>query len=254
MSDPTKNEAGGAAVEEAKTSSRMSLRRKRAQGIAEPESKVERPTTVAVFQASPTSIAGVLAKHGVSLETPLAWGQDNLVTADPKFPGTSVAAVPVFIVGAGRDALGKALGAQNTLHVGAQGDALAGMTQAIQSNWASLAREGFPEQYWYKKVGDEFNADRAANAGSRRWVEVIDTGVVPLETLDRLFPRCLVVNVVGSRLRGGLRSTRRSATLSAGRYLEVRVADLKANPEVVERQVLEFLGEDPSGSAERATA
>jgi hypothetical protein len=246
MSEPIKKDAVGAAVEEPKASSRMSLRRKRAQEIDEPQSKVERPTTVAVFQASPTSIAGVLARHGVPLEATLAWGHGEQagLTATTS-PAT---AVPVFVVGAGREFLGELLGGDAGLLVGSHGDALAGMTQAIETNWASLAHEGYPEQYWYKKVGDEFAADRAADAGSRRWVEVLDTAVVPSETLDRLFPRCVVINVVGGWLQGGLRPTRRPATLSAGRYLEVRLADVKSDPELVERQVLAFLGGEPSVS------
>jgi hypothetical protein len=72
--------------------------------------------------------------------------------------------------------------------------------------------------------------------------------VVPSETLDRLFPRCVVINVVGGWLQGGLRPTRRPATLSAGRYLEVRLTDVKSDPELVERQVLAFLGGEPSVS------
>ena len=35
------------------------------------------------------------------------------------------------------------------------------MTRAVGGNWSRLAREGFPEQYWYKKVGDEFVCPRA---------------------------------------------------------------------------------------------
>jgi hypothetical protein len=244
MSEPIKNDAAGAAVEETKTSSRMSLRRKRAQGIVEPESKVERPTTVAVFQASPTSIGGVLAKHGAPLETTLEWGQAD--QAGPSATKPPAGAVAVFVVGSGREFLAEVLEGQAGLQVGAHGDALAGVAQTIRTDSASLAHEGFPEQYWYKKAGDEFSADRAADAGARRWVEIVDTATVPFETLDRLFPRCLVVNVVGGWLQGGLRPTRRPTTLSAGRYLEVRIADVKANPELVARQVLEFLGEEPS--------
>lgn len=244
MSDPIKNEPAGAAVEETKTPSRMSLRRKRAQGIVEPESKVERPNTVSVFQASPTSVAGVLAKQGAPLETTLTWGQgEHEVAARPAPPA---AITPVFIVGAGRDFLAELLDGQPALHIGSHSDALAVMTQAIEINSARLAHEGYPEQYWYKKVGDDFSADFSGTAGGRRWAEVVDTGVLPLETIDRLFPRCVVINVVGGWLQGGLRPTRRPTTLPAGRYLEVRLADIKANPELVERQVLAFLGEEPS--------
>jgi hypothetical protein len=237
MSDPVKNEM----------SSRMSVRRKRGQRVVEPESRVERPATVAAFVASPTSITSVLAKHGVPLETTLEWGHGG--EAGPSTTKSATAAAPVFIVGAGREFLGELLHGRAALHVGFHGDALAGMIQTVQSNWGRLAREGFPDQYWYKKVGDEFTADRAAEAGGRRSVEVVDTGVVPVETLDRLFPRCVVINVVGGWLQGGQRPTRRPVTLSAGRYLEIRIADVKANPGLVARQVLEFLGEAPSVAA-----
>jgi hypothetical protein len=239
MSEPIKNEAAGAAMEGSKTPARMSQRRRRAQAIIEPESKVERPSTVAVFQASPTSIAGVLARHGAPLEATLAWGQGTGMSA------TASAGVPVFIVGSGREILGELLEGHDALHVGYHGAALARTTEAIRSNRSGLAREGFPEQYWYKKAGDEFSAERAAEAGGRRWVEVVDTGELPLETLDRVFPRCLVVNVVGGWLQGGLRPTRRPAGLPTHRYLEVRLADVKADPGLVERQLLAFLGEPP---------
>lgn len=242
MSDQTHNDLVRAALDEPKRPSRMSLRRKRAERIVEPESKVERPSTVVVFQASPTSVAGALAKLGVSLDITLVWGQHEQPGPEGKTSLASLTAAPVFVVGAGRQLLGELLDRQTVLHVGSHGEALFGLTQAIQRNWASLAREGFPEQYWYKRIGDEFSADRAAEAGSHRWVEVVDPAELPIETLDRLFPRCLVVNVVGGRLHGGLRHTRPSSTLTAGRYLEVRVADLKANPELVKEQVLDFLG------------
>jgi hypothetical protein len=242
MSDPIKNEAAGGPAEGPTTPSPRSLRRKRAQGIVEPESKVERPATVAVFQASPTSIAGVLAKHGVALDATLAWSRGGPSILSPAAPST---AAPVFIVGAGREFLAELLDGHPVLRVGFHGDALANMTRAVEGNWGRLAREGFPEQYWYKKVGDEFAADRAADAGRRRWVEVLDTGELSLETLNRLFPRCLVINVVGGWLQGGLRPTRRPATGPTGRYLEVRITDVKADPELVERQVLAFLGEEP---------
>jgi hypothetical protein len=245
MSEPIKPDPAAALEESAKVS-RLSRRRQRELGIVDSEPKVERPNTVAVFQASPTSIAGVLAKHGVSVDATLAWsrgGQGGPFSAAPAVPTT---AAPVFLVGAGREILADLLDGQPAVKIGFHGDALANMTQAIEGNWARLAREGYPEQYWYKKVGDEFAADRAADAGGRRWVEVVDTGTLALDTLDRLFPRCLVINVVGGWLQGGLRPTRRPASLPAGRYLEVRMADVTADPERVERQVLAFLGEQPA--------
>ena len=95
MSEPTKNETSNAAVEEPKALAHMSLRRKQAKGIAESESKVERPDTVPVFRASPTSVAGALAKHGVSLAATLAWGQaEEAGAAVTKSP----ASAPLFIV------------------------------------------------------------------------------------------------------------------------------------------------------------
>ena len=253
MSEPVKPDPAAAALEESAKVARLSRRRQRELGVVDSEPKVERPNTVASFQASPTSIAGVLAKHGVSLDTTLAWsrgGQTGPFTA-PAAPATDA---PVFVVGAGRERLAEVLDGQPALKVGFHGDALANMTRAIEGHWSSLAREGFPEQYWYKKVGDEFAADRAADAGERRWVEVVDTGALGLGPLDRLFPRCLVINVVGGWRQGGLRPTHRPATFPYGRYLEVRLADLTANPDVVVAKVLAFLGETPAPGSGPAAA
>jgi hypothetical protein len=246
MSKPIKPDPAAAALEEAAKVSRLSRRRQRELGIVDTEPKVERPNTVTSFVASPTSIAGVLAKHGVPVDTTLAWsrgGQAGPFTASPVAP---VTAAPVFLVGAGREQLAELLDGQPVLKVGYHGDALANMTAAVEGNWSRLAREGFPEQYWYKKVGDEFAGDRAADAGGRRWVEVVDTAAVPLETLERLFPRAVVINVVGGWLQGGLRPTRRPAGMAADRYLEVRMADVSADPAGVEHRVLGFLGETPA--------
>jgi len=249
MSEPVKPDPAAAALEENAKIARLGRRRKRELGIVDTEPKVERPATVASFVASPTSIAGVLAKHGVSVDATLAWsrgGQAGPFTATPAPP---VVAPPVFLVGSGREQLAELLDGQPGLRVGYHGDALANMTRAVQGNWSRLAREGFPEQYWYKKVGDEFAEDRAADSGGRRWVEVVDTAALPLETLDRLFPRAIVINVVGGWLQGGLRPTRRPATRAAGRYLEVPMADVTADPAAVERRVLAFLGEEPPAPA-----
>jgi len=74
-------------------------------------------------------------------------------------------------------------------------------------------------------------------------VEVVDTAILPFETLDRLFPPgawSSTSSAAGCRAvcdRSGARPP-----CPAGRYLEVRMADVKANPEFVERRVLEFLG------------
>ena len=136
MSDPIKNEAAGGPAEGPTTPSPRSLRRKRAQGIVEPESKVERPATVAVFQASPTSIAGVLAKHGVALDATLAWSRGGPSILSPAAPST---AAPVFIVGAGREFLAELLDGHPVLKVGFHGDALANMTRAVEGNWGRLA-------------------------------------------------------------------------------------------------------------------
>ena len=252
MSEPVKPDPAAAALEEAAKVARLSRRRQRELGIVDSEPKVERPNTVAVFQASPTSIAGVLAQHGVPVDATLAWsrgGQGGPFSTAPAVPST---AAPVFIVGAGREFLAELLDRQPVLKVGFHGDALANMTAAIEGNWARLAGEGYPEQYWYKKVGDEFAADRAAAAGGRRWVEVVDTGALALETLDRLFPRCLVINVTGGWLQGGLRPTRRTAVLPAARYLEVRMADVTGDPVMVETAVLTFVGEQPAAPGDDA--
>jgi hypothetical protein len=100
MSEPIKPDPAAAALEEGAKISRLSRRRRRELGIVDSEPKVERPTTVASFQASPTSIAGVLAKHGASVDATLAWSRrgqarpsvDTAVPAqEPTEPGDDAA-------------------------------------------------------------------------------------------------------------------------------------------------------------------
>jgi hypothetical protein len=248
MTDPTKNETVTATLQEPKAPARPSYRRKRPEDVMEPESPVQRPSNV-VFQASPASIAGVLAKTGVGSEATLSWGR----AVDQAHAATGASTtlrmeVPVFIIGAGRELLSNVLRAHPNFNVGPETTLLAEMTKSIETNRDRLAHEGYPEQYWYKKVADEFSglqAHRASQANKRRWVEILDTASIPLSTLDRMFPTSRIVNVVTDGWsRRGVRGTRSSAArLAAGRYLEVRASDLKTNPDGVRRQVLAFLGE-----------
>src|SRR6266542_3065730 len=134
MSEPIKNEPARSAIDEPMTPARSSYRRKRSDVVIEPESPVRRPSTI-VFQASPTSIAGALAKHGVALDTTLTWGQGNeagsVATGSTPVPKT---AAPVFIVGAGREFLGELLDGEANLLVVSNGAVLANMFHAIESN------------------------------------------------------------------------------------------------------------------------
>ena len=50
----------------------LSLRRRQAQA-PEPPAAVERPSTSLVFDASPTTLSGALAKAGAPAESSLAW-------------------------------------------------------------------------------------------------------------------------------------------------------------------------------------
>lgn len=248
MTEPTNNEAVAATVQDSTAPARPSHRRKRSEDVVEPESPVKRPSNV-VFQASPTSIAGVLAKTGVGSESTLSWSRTGeQADAAAGAPTALRMEAPVFIIGAGRELLSNVLGTHPNLNVEPETTVLAEMTKSIETNRDRLAHKGYPEQYWYKKVADEFSglqADRAGQANQGRWVQILDTASIPLSTLDRMFPTSRIVNVVADGLsRLGARGTRSSAArLAAGRYLEVRASDLKTNPDGVRRQVLEFLGE-----------
>jgi hypothetical protein len=245
MSDSTKNEAN-AFLPQPAVPSRSVQRRKKRGGVVEPESSVERPNTTVVFQASPVSIAGALARTGERSGTSLTWGSRTEPRQAPTGASTARGMTPAFVVGGGRDLLRELLGSHPDLSVGPETTVLAEMTKSLESNRDRLAHEGYPEQYWYKKVGEEFAglaADRAAEGDKARWVEFLDTDSLPLRTLDRLFPTSRVINVVADGwARRGDRSTRGAgAAMFAGRYLEVRASDVKIDPDAVRRQVLEFL-------------
>jgi hypothetical protein len=210
---------------------------------------VEIPTVEAwTFQASPTTIAAILAKAAsqptMSLEAQIVEGATR---------GTSTSTAPVFVVGAGpdhRELVRSLLASHPNLSCGPESPALAELAKAVKENQDNLAHHGYPEQYWFRAAAtsfDSFQTEQAAAGGKSRWVELVDESELPLETLDRMFPRALVVHIVadGWSKRRSQRTVRAaSARLSAGRYLEVRLSDLESNPTRTLSGILEFLGEE----------
>jgi hypothetical protein len=225
--------------------------RKRSASRTERSTAVQMPSTP-VFQASPTTVAAALAKlSGDTLATRVAWGADDAVAVEAGPDAPVITAPPVFIVGGGpadRARLRAALEPHANLSFGPETDVLAGMTRVVEDAWDTLVHEGYPRQYWYKSVADHFAvipAGRAAHEDKGRWVELVDDAALPLTTLDRLFPTCRIVHIVADGLgrRNGRATRRHAASLSAGRYCEVRGRDLEADPAAVRAAVLEFLGE-----------
>jgi len=221
--------------------------RKRTPDRKERNPLVEMPSTP-LFQASSTTAAAALAKIGEATGGTISF----LPGGDGPWVETEAAtATPVFVVGGAqrdRDLLRAGLGSHANVSVTPESDVLVDMARALDASLGSLAGLGYPDQYWFKMVGERFAAsqsERAEAEGKRRWVEFVDAADLPLGSLDRLFPRALVVRVVG---RGwsplGARSARRAASrLSGGRYLEIHSADLKTNPAGACRAILAFMGE-----------
>jgi hypothetical protein len=210
---------------------------------------VEIPTVETwTFQASPTTFAALLAKAEsrptLSLEAQIVEGATR---------GTSTGgAAPVFVIGADhaqRELLRSLLASHPNFSCGPESPALAELAKAVQENQDNLAHHGYPEQYWFRAAAtsfDSFQTEQAAAGGKSRWVELIDESELPLETLDRMFPRSLVVHIVadGWSHRRSQRTVRAAAArLSAGRYLEVRLSDLESDPTGTLGAILEFAGE-----------
>ncbi|HEX2052651.1 MAG TPA: sulfotransferase [Actinomycetota bacterium] len=179
---------------------------------------------------------------------------------------------PIFIVGcqrSGTTLLRLMLDSHPNISCGPETRFLEGLSKLAGEASARLARYGFPEDYWDRKVAefvDSFQRDYAARRGRKRWADKTPRYALSLDYINRLFPDCLVVHVirdgrdvVASHLaRWGywsglkaiqkwpqyVRTARRTGnSLPAGRYREVRYEDLVAETERTMRDLLEFVGE-----------
>ena len=91
---------------------------------------------------------------------------------------------------------------------------------------------------------DEYSSRTGVDAdgsGRGRWMELVDSRAVPIGTLDRLFPRCLVVRIVSGALAPHERAERKAGLRLARRYHEVRAADVKRDASAVRGRILEFI-------------
>jgi hypothetical protein len=195
----------------------------------------------AVFGASPLTLSAALTRMGQAGASELIFG----TRAEEVGPTRPANLNPVVITGgslAVREALGLALAPELVRGAGPSG-ALEALAQALKASRDDLATLGYPEQYWYKTAADEFAAVHAATVGEsgRGWMELVDSRALPIATLDRLFPRSLVIRIVSGGLAPHERAERKAGLRLARRYHEVLAADVKRDPSAVGRQVLEFI-------------
>jgi hypothetical protein len=244
------DETAGQPAPPSKSRHRVVPRRRGGEQLPEPVSPVQRPSTV-IFDASPTTIAASLAKAGSDApEAALTWTADRVAV---EVPDGADRAAPVFVFGGEpdeHDLLREVLDAHPSLHCGSEAAALAQLARGVKDNWeTALVHLGYPEQYWFRYVAVHFDSLRTAEvraAGKRGWVQFVGDADLPLDTLDRLFPRARVVHLVG----GGVSFNRKAAAvrhaaarLSAGRYLEVTGGELTGDAHATVRRILAFLGE-----------
>jgi hypothetical protein len=197
----------------------------------------------AVFGASPVTMSAALTRMGHAGAAALIFGTG----AREDRAASSPALYPVFITGgsrAERESLGLALHPDLVRGDGPSG-ALEALAQALEASRDDLATLGYPEQYWYKTAADEFAAIHAAtlDGSGGRWMELVDGRALPIGTLDRLFPRCLVVRIAGGGLAPHERAERKAGLRLARRYHEVRAADVKRDASDARRRILEFITE-----------
>jgi hypothetical protein len=203
-----------------------------------------------IFQASPTTIAAALARAAANGTVPVVGAAAT--GAGPHRPAPASTAIPVFIVGGSgkeRELLREGLGNHPNLSTAPEDGRFADLAGELERSWDALAVHGYPEQYWRKQLAEGFAealAQRAAAEGKGRWVELLDAGELPLDTLDRFFPTAVIINLVADGFLGrNPRSARRAAArLSAGRYYEVHTRHLQADRVAVRTGILTFLGEE----------
>lgn len=179
----------------------------------------------------------------------MQWLELEVQTLREGLAVTGEAADPVFVVGASPDEralLQPMLDAHRNISCQPETDLLAGLT-LVKESLPGLAPQSYPDQC---RSAAEYYAtlelDNAASRGKDRWVELVDTTTLRPKKLDRLFPTCRIVHVVGSgwNARGSAHAIRIfAAGIRAERYCEVEAMELVTNPEWAVRRILGFIGE-----------
>lgn len=187
-----------------------------------------------------------------------AIGGRNTVWGTPPRPEIEIevevtARPPIFLVGdrGERRRLAKLLDGRDGISCAPDSELLVDLAAVARRNVPALAYYGYPEQYWFQRMAGFFDALQSEYAASRhltRWAASADPGALAL--VDRLFPRCRVVQVQPvpkSRVRcSGGRETNLTRRLSArSRYYQLSGTDLSQEPEAAVAGVLRFLAPVP---------
>jgi hypothetical protein len=141
-------------------------------------------------------------------------------------------------------------------------------------NWPRMQLYGLPREWWDERFAAffrDFKETYARSQGKQRWADKTPLYVNHLDYIDRLFPDCVVINIVRDG-RDVARSHRETWGYTAGlkaiekwpryveaaerygnrvgpdRYLEVRYEDVVGNTEKTMRSVLAWLNEEWSDS------
>ena len=180
---------------------------------------------------------------------------------------------PVFIVGcqrSGTTVLRLILDSHSRISCGPETRFLADMERILTTDWHRLARFGFDQEDWSRRIATFFGGihrDYATGRGKQRWADKTPRYALNIEFIARVFPDAQFVHVirdardvaVSHRKRFGYRSCVTSAfkwpryiaaaraagaALGPARYHEVRYDALVRDPETTVRDLLAFLGEE----------
>ena len=227
ISDPMKNEAAGARYEGAQDLLPHEPAPQAAYGIVEPESKVQRPTTVSVFQARHRRASPCAGRPPSARQNnPAPGGGTTKRCVDL---ARSLSAIPVFIVGAGRELLGRSSRVRPRLPCRCPRDALAAMTRIYPRQlWPASLTKAFPGG-----TGSSGSATSSTPTEPPTGRPQVGRGCrhrrAPPRDSGPPTPRALVVNVVAALCRRLGDRTAAPARCRARRYLEVRISDIKGS-------------------------
>lgn len=180
---------------------------------------------------------------------------------------------PIFVIGcpgSGTTLLFSMLESHPNLSCGNETDFLPELSTILEGRyWNKLQDYGFDKAYWYKKLADFFDSfkmDYAQKHGKRRWVDKTPSYTSHLDLIHTLFPNCQIVHIIrdgrdvvmSARNRWGYKTAVKftykwreyvssarevGKTLSPEQYMEVRYESLVAQPEVVGKEIFNFLQE-----------
>ncbi|BCJ63709.1 sulfotransferase family protein [Polymorphospora rubra] len=179
---------------------------------------------------------------------------------------------PIFLVGcqrSGTTMLRLVLDSHSRISCGPETRFLTDLERIVGRDWERLARFGFPQDDWLRRIADFFGGihhDYATGRGKARWADKTPLYAMSLPFVTKVFPDAQIVHVirdgrdvvVSHRKRFGYWSavkcvvkwpryihTARAAgrELPADRYHELRYEDAVNEPEKTMRALFEFLGE-----------